>query len=82
MAEARTLGRLCRVWLPPEILCAGARLQEALEGEGGANLAHVRKKFADVKVAIAGEPSQAVPPERRMHLVARCKEPGALGGRI
>lgn len=77
-AEALTVGRTCRVWLPAAVLAAGASLRKALEGEKGLNIAHLRKRYPGVTVAVAGKTSSSVPADQRLHVVASCKDQAIL----
>ncbi|CAE7541219.1 unnamed protein product [Symbiodinium natans] len=65
-------GVSCRVWLPDSVLAAGAKLKEALEGTGSANIEHLRRKHLGAKFNVKGQPSTEPAPWRRLHVVVTC----------
>ncbi|CAE7878900.1 unnamed protein product [Symbiodinium microadriaticum] len=67
-----TAGVSCRVWLPDSVLAAGAKLKEALEGIGSANIEHLRRKHIGAKFSVKGQPSTEPAPWRRLHVVVMC----------
>eukprot|EP00930_Biecheleria_cincta_P061873 TRINITY_DN47405_c0_g1_i1.p1 TRINITY_DN47405_c0_g1~~TRINITY_DN47405_c0_g1_i1.p1 ORF type:complete len:542 (-),score=88.20 TRINITY_DN47405_c0_g1_i1:102-1685(-) len=68
---------LCRVWLPELVQPAGAQLRQALEGEGGSNLAYLRKKYPTVSITVSGE-TWATVASQRLHLLASSHDKLAL----
>jgi len=66
------VGRCCRVWLPDAVLPAGERLRATLEGTDGSNFAHLRRKHRSTKFSVFGTASLALPPWKRLQVVALC----------
>jgi len=66
------VGRCCRVWLPDAVLPAGERLRATLEGSDGSNFTHLRRKHRSTKFSVFGTASLALPPWKRLQVVALC----------
>lgn len=66
------VGRCCRVWLPDAVLPAGERLRATLEGTDGSNFMHLRRKHRSTKFSVFGTASLALPPWKRLQVVALC----------
>lgn len=77
MAMLQT-GLSCRVWFPDAVMEAGDKLREALEGRNAANIDHLRRTHPAAKFTVKGQPSTALSPWRRLHVVITCPEPKIL----
>lgn len=60
---------VCKYYLPENIFASRQDLRELLAGPGGAHFGHVLKKFPNAVLTTEGQPSTAVPPAHRLHVM-------------
>merc|ERR1740121_2254046 len=65
-------GKKLRVWLPDIVLPAGDRLRAAIEGDGGVNFVHLRRKHPAATFRLFGAANVTVPPWKRLQVIAQC----------
>mmetsp|Transcript_137339 Transcript_137339/g.342478 ORF Transcript_137339/g.342478 Transcript_137339/m.342478 type:complete len:631 (+) Transcript_137339:86-1978(+) len=71
--DGQATGKCVRVWLPDIVLPAGDRLRAALAGVNSINFAHLSKKHAGANFRVFGAANPALPPWKRMQVVAQCQ---------